>query len=71
MRKSDQIGGIYVISGMLKIVWSLCIGTSRAFHKARLAIEKTFDPVFIFIRETIHLFEFVEHTYFEPFRPNK
>ena len=40
---------------------------TQAFHKAGPDIEKALDPVFVFIRRTTHLFEFVEHRYFEHF----
>ena len=42
-------------------------GTSRAFQKAVLDIEKALDPVVVFIRGTTNLFEFVERGYFEHF----
>ena len=43
------------------------MGTSRAFHKARQDIEKTLDPVFVFIRAITNLIEFVKPRYFEHF----
>ena len=41
------------------------MGTGRAFHKIVPDIEKALDPVFVFIRGTTNLFEFVERRYFE------
>ena len=41
----------------------MCAG--RVFHKAGPDIEKTLDPVFVFIWGTINLFEFVERRYFQ------
>ena len=43
------------------------MGTGTAFHKAEPDIEKALDPVFVFIRETTNLFEFVDRKYFEHF----
>ena len=37
------------------IVWALRIGTGRAFHKAGPGIEKTLDPVLVFITGTTNL----------------
>ena len=46
---------------------ALRIVTGRAFHKAGPDIEKSLDTVFVFIRGTTNLFEFVERRYFEHF----
>ena len=46
-----------------KIASALCIGTGRAFHKARPDIGKALDPVLVFIRTTTNLFEFVEYIF--------
>ena len=66
MGKPDQIDAIEVISGILKIVPALRIGTGREFHKAGPDIEKALYQVLVFISYSI-LFEFVERIYFELF----
>ena len=43
------------------------MGTGKAFHGAGPDIEKALDPVFVFIRGTTNLFEFVVRTYLEHF----
>ena len=37
------------------------MGTGKAFHNAGPDVEKALDPVFVVIRGTSNLFEFVEH----------
>ena len=43
------------------------IGTGKVLHTAGPDVEKSLDPVFVFIRGTTNLFKFVEHRYFEHF----
>ena len=51
----------------VKKVSALHMGTCRAFHKAGPDIEKALDTVFVSIRGTTNLLEFVERRYFEHF----
>ena len=51
----------------VKIVLAFRTGTGMAFHEAGPDIEKSLDPVLVFIRGTTNLFEFVERRYFEHF----
>ena len=61
MGKPGQIGGIRVISGMLRLFWHYVLA------QAGPDIEKALDPVLVFIRGTTNLFELVERRYFEHF----
>ena len=47
---------------MLRLFWHYVLT-----HKAGPDIEKALDPVLVFIRGTINLFDFVERRYFEHF----
>ena len=49
---------------MLRLFWHYVL--AQAWRSIRLdQIEKTLDPVLVFIRGTVNLFEFEERRYFE------